>query len=268
LCYSTIGNGIGLRFDFLQRILINKDEKNMLRYITTNGGNVNIRSGAGTQHAVIGTLKNGESYPLLSAGIAWHEIQFGRGTAFVSAKHTKVITPEQSVKTTIQPNTENIVFPVTYHQTTKFTSGKNECRGVAFHHTAGSVRSAVNVILNSGKFAGYHCIIDTDGSQHRFNNDEAILWHAGESLFKNRTNCNRFLLGVAFSGDTSQRTLTAAEIQSALSWLEERWDKYNWTMDWMTTHRAIAPRRKVDISASAEQQLFAAIREKFTIGKK
>lgn len=137
----------------------------------------------------------------------------------------------------------------------------NECLGVVWHHSAGSFNGSVSWILQSKSQVSYHCIIDLDGSRVSFADDRRVTWHAGKSSWRGRSLCNGFTLGVAFSGDTNSRVLTAAEIASALDWLKPRWAKYRWTMASMTTHRAVSPGRKDDISAAAEAQLFAAIRQ-------
>lgn len=138
----------------------------------------------------------------------------------------------------------------------------NEKQGVVWHHSAGSFSGSVSWILQSKSQVSYHCIINLDGSRVVFADDSRVCWHAGKSRWKGRSLCNGFMLGVAFSGDTNKRDLTQAEIDSAIEWLAPRWKSYNWSMDNMTTHRAVSPGRKDDISPKAEKQLFDAIRKK------
>lgn len=141
----------------------------------------------------------------------------------------------------------------------------NECLGVVWHHSAGSFNGSVDWILQSKSQVSYHCIIDLDGSRVIFADDRRVCWHAGKSKWRGREFCNGFTIGCAFSGDTNDRNLTDHEIESAIKWLRPRWDKYDWSMDDMTTHRNVSPGRKDDISPAAEKQLFAEIRKRLNL---
>lgn len=137
----------------------------------------------------------------------------------------------------------------------------NECLGVVWHHSAGSFNGSVSWILKSASQVSYHCIIDLDGSRVIFAEDRRVTWHAGKSKWRGREFCNAFTVGCAFSGDTNTRKLTDAEITSAIEWLRPRWKTHRWDTSDMTTHRAVSPGRKDDISAAAERQLFDAIKK-------
>lgn len=139
----------------------------------------------------------------------------------------------------------------------------NEAIGVVWHHSCGSFSGGVEWICDPKSQVSYHCLIALDGRRTVFAADSRVCWHAGKSRWRGREFCNAFTLGVAFTGDTYKRSLTDAEIESALEWLRPRWGKYKWTIDSMTTHRAISPGRKDDISPEAERVLFSAISSKF-----
>ena len=143
----------------------------------------------------------------------------------------------------------------------------HEQRGVCFHHSVLAYREALAYLLNAENQVSYHVLIAPDGSRARLVADEHIAWHAGASLFQGRSRCNDFLLGVSFAGDTRAATLTDAQIDSALEWLEPRWAQHNWTVAMMTDHRQIAPGRKDDLDATEWTRLQAAIRARFERGK-
>jgi AmpD protein len=68
---------------------------------------------------------------------------------------------------------------------------------------------------------------------------------------------------LAFSGDTTKRELTDAEVESAVEWLIPRFEKYGWPRDLttVTTHKAISPGRKNDIDDRAEAKVREALKK-------
>ncbi len=69
------------------------------------------------------------------------------------------------------------------------------------------------------------------------------------------------MLGLAFSGDTTSRELTKAEIDSAVDYLLPRFERWGWPKDisTVTTHRAVSPGRKVDVDSRAEAAIMKAL---------
>jgi AmpD protein len=121
----------------------------------------------------------------------------------------------------------------------------------------------VSWILQSKSQVSYHVIINTDGSRTCFAGDDRRAWHAGKSTFKGRTNCNGFLLGLAFSGDTNKRELTEDEVASAIEWLVPRFKEWGWPRDLstVTTHKEISPGRKTDVDDRAFKKIKQALKE-------
>ena len=143
------------------------------------------------------------------------------------------------------------------------TPGRNERRGVVFHHTILSFRETIAFMSRKENVVSYHCVIDSDGTRCRMAVDDAIAHHAGVSSFQEREGCNRFMLGCAFAGDTWQNPLTDDQLASTLEWLEPRWDRYHWSLAWMTDHRTVAPTRKDDLKPQEWARVQAAIRDRF-----
>ncbi len=146
-------------------------------------------------------------------------------------------------------------------------SGTNECKGCVIHHASGYYDGTVSWCLQKGTQAGYHVLIATDGRRTIMGEDAARLHHAGASVWKGRSGCNAFMLGLAFTGNTNDgamrgdagRHLTPDEIASALQWLRPRMKRYGWSKNEITAHRVVSPGRKDDTSVPALNQILAAL---------
>tara|TARA_R110000765_G_scaffold34690_3_gene78353 strand:+ start:901 stop:1626 length:726 start_codon:yes stop_codon:yes gene_type:complete len=153
----------------------------------------------------------------------------------------------------------------TYSEVYKSTPNKSVRKivpeGVILHHSYGSYEGGVSWILNDDSDVSYHVLIDTDGSRTVFAKDNERAWHAGTSEFNGRYGCNGFMIGLAFSNDTETRELTDAEVASAVEFMLPRFDKWGWPKDLstITTHRAVAPNRKVDVDVRAEDKILKAL---------
>ena len=141
-------------------------------------------------------------------------------------------------------------------------SGPITPKGAVLHHSYGSYEGGVSWILNDDSNVSYHCLIDKNGDRTVFAHDDRRAWHAGRSKFHGKSQCNGFLLGIAFSDNTLTRELTRAEVDSAVEFLLPRFKKWGWPTDLstITTHREISPGRKSDVDKSAEEKVLTALR--------
>ena len=73
----------------------------------------------------------------------------------------------------------------------------------------------------------------------------------------------RFVLS---RGAPRARSLTAAQLASALDWLAPRWSVRGWTLERMTDHRQVAPDRKRDLNPAEWGRLRAAIAARLATG--
>lgn len=120
--------------------------------------------------------------------------------------------------------------------------------GVLWHASYGSPAGTLDWIQQARARVSYHTVIFPDGSRHNVVPLNLRAWHAGVSAYKGRTGCNNFMVGVSFTGNTYDRTLTDAELASAKEFVAKNKDRFGWTYDWVTDHRTVAPNRKPDLN--------------------
>ncbi len=153
-----------------------------------------------------------------------------------------------------------MAFPEIERPSPNFTaSPAHEKRGVLFHHSVKTFEETIALMLRPESEVSYHALIAPDGTRCTLVRDENIAWHAGASVFRGRTRCNDFLLGLAFAGDTYAAPLTDAQLASAREWLCARWSRHGWSRDWMADHRQVSPGRKNDLNPTEWTRVAAMI---------
>lgn len=200
---------------------------------------------------------------LVSVKKAWNSLL---DKAYVPVEFTPIEKVEEPNEEIEQEEIEPIeITQMSYTETFRQSPNVSNNRkivptGIVLHHTAGAFSGSVAWCLNSQSQVSYHCIVDTNGTRVVLAKDYQRAWHAGTSSFNGKNDCNSFMLGIAVSGDTTKRTLTKEEIDSVAQWCVSKMKEYNFTIDAITTHRAISPGRKNDVDAKAEKAIVARIK--------
>jgi len=135
--------------------------------------------------------------------------------------------------------------------------------GALFHHSGLGFAGTIARMLDPASRVSYHCLIDADGTRCTLVPDSEVAWHAGASRFLGRDRCNDFLLGVSFAGDTYLAPLSAAQVASALEWMEPRWGRLGWGADRIVDHRQVSPGRKRDLNPAEWDRLAGAVAARF-----
>jgi AmpD protein len=157
-----------------------------------------------------------------------------------------------------------MTFPEQRHPSPNYSpTPAHERLGVCFHHSVMNFEATIAHMIRPESQVSYHVLIAPDGTRATLVADEHIAWHAGVSIFLGRSDCNKFLLGVSFAGDSRIAPLTDPQISSALDWLAPRWLRHDWSPAVMTDHRQIAPGRKDDLAPAEWLRLLAAITARF-----
>lgn len=85
-----------------------------------------------------------------------------------------------------------------------------------------------------------HVVIFKDGTRHIFDDDRAVLAHAGKSVFNGREKVNLFSIGIEMEGDSiNGKQFTLAQLESLLEYLRPRIEKYNIPLENITDHETI-----------------------------
>lgn len=135
-------------------------------------------------------------------------------------------------------------------ETKSKSTGKNTCEFVILHHTGtkeGTISWNVNYLTTSGK-ASVHYIVDTNGDIYKIWNDTDILWHAGTSEWKWKTNLNKYSIWIEIIGPLSDGGFTDAQRSSVSDLVKDLASKYEIPKENILRHKDIAPGRKLDVA--------------------
>ncbi|MGL4847805.1 MAG: SH3 domain-containing protein [Clostridium sp.] len=140
---------------------------------TVTASSLNVRSGAGTGHKVIGSLKNGAKVEILSTSGGWHKIKYGSGHGYVSDDYVKITSTGGGSTNPTPPPVNPTPPPTVEVKTGTVTASSLNVRSGAGtgHKVIGSLRNGakVEILSTSG---GWHKI--KYGSSHGYVSDDYV----------------------------------------------------------------------------------------------
>ena len=165
------------------------------------------------------------------------------GDSIVSVSKEKASTDNSIIQVTdslsnelIEEHYEEISYPTPNID----ASRKNTVEGVILHHTAEpTVQRSLDILTNSPRRVGTHCVIDTDGTRYIMCKPEVVTYHAGLSVLNGKEGCNNFTIGIEFQGNTLVAPLTEDQMKSAIEYLRPIIKKYNIPYSNVVTHEMI-----------------------------
>ena len=108
------------------------------------------------------------------------------------------------------------------------------------HHTACVTgRQALESLTSPSSKVSCHVMIYTDGSRYVLASPDKITWHAGRSRLNGRDWCNQFTIGIEFQGNTLEKPLTDAQIESAIEYILPIMKQYRIPLKNIVTHEQI-----------------------------
>lgn len=119
---------------------------------------------------------------------------------------------------------------------------KNKVDGIILHHTGTvDIKTSLKIMTRhrGSNRVSCHVLIDKDGTRYIMAKPEAVTWHAGYSEHNGRENCNNFMIGIEFQGNTNAEPLTDEQIESAIAYCLPIMKRYGIKEDDITTHRKV-----------------------------
>lgn len=96
---------------------------------------------------------------------------------------------------------------------------------IVIHYTGTlNINSDINTLFYSDKQVSVHLVIDLDGTIYQLMPLSRIAWHAGESRLLNRTNINKYSIGIEI---VNPGFLTKKENGDLYTWYEKKVDSEN-----------------------------------------
>lgn len=138
---------------------------------------------------------------------------------------------------------------------------------IVLHDTAGRLdpTSSIDWLCNPSAKASAHFVIDRAGRVTQLLSCDVVAWHAGASVFKGRSGCNSFSVGIEHVNPG--KLVAVGNSKKARAWFGAEYDLAKDKVEWEETphHGAGYWMHYTDEQIAASQQLVSAIREAYPI---
>jgi N-acetylmuramoyl-L-alanine amidase len=112
---------------------------------------------------------------------------------------------------------------------------------VVMHATASKdAQQDLNWLCSPASKASCHDLIDRDATCYRLVDSEKRAWHAGVSSFKGQSNVNDFSIGIELANDNEGEPYPDGQLDVAAALVAKYVKRYGFSIDRVTTHKAIA----------------------------
>jgi len=120
---------------------------------------LNVRKGAGTNYAVIGSLKNGAKVEILEKGSTWYKIKYGSGTGYVHKQYIKITSSTSNNSSGSPPKSD----PPTYATPPQDKYGKVTASTLNVRSGAGTKNKRVGYVYKGNRVK----ILGTSGEWYK-----------------------------------------------------------------------------------------------------
>lgn len=122
---------------------------------------------------------------------------------------------------------------------------------IVLHHTAGaSAESTIQYQRSPLVRSSYHYIIERDGTIYKCVPVSERAWHAGISKGPEGSDVNNYSIGISLANRGNGEAYPFEQVLACQELIDELWSKIP-SLRFITTHRLIAPGRKIDPKAFA-----------------
>ena len=139
---------------------------------------LNVRSGAGTNYKVIGSLKNGSTVTIVETKNGWHKIKYGSSYGYVSSSYIKIGNGSTN-------NSGNTTTPPSNSESTQKT-GKVTASALNVRSGAGTSYKIIGSLRNGSTVT----ILETKNGWHKIKYGNSYGYISGDYVKINSSNLN------------------------------------------------------------------------------
>lgn len=155
-------------------------------------------------------------------------------------------------------------FKWVYPTPAEHTKWTNTCEYIVLHHTATwawTIKWVLDWLYRRWDYASCHFVIDVNGDSYKLWDPKDILWHAGKSAWKWRSDMNNYSVWIEFIWPLNDWWFTD-EQKETWKWLIQHLMKVlNIPSENVIRHKDIAPHRKNDIADTFWNKEFKTYKE-------